>query len=302
MSYDNCYIGGFVGPKGSGKSLTLACAIVWALQSGRTVWSNMKVRTGPALLNRKTFIDGSKMVYRETEPLNWDLLYMLDESMVEGMVAIDEMSYFASSRQSMDTRNRLINTCCRQARHRSLDFLYTVRAFGWVDSYLRAETDFLVTCDDLSYSGWGRDNHVSGGTVIRQRYYDLSGLMTGHPVDFLNPGAKPYKTCLFYGTPYWDCYNTHEIISIEEAFTGVKLDMKKRLISNKQEDDGTEEKVMQCLTELALNNNEIPAGMLWAYLITKGIQGEPNTLGRLIPRQVKRRYSRAEGQLYDLSA
>jgi len=277
MSYDNCYIVGYVGPKGSGKSLSMCGALVRKMLRGEKAWSNMPVKTGAAILNRKSY-NNSKVEYKETEALNWDLLYKLDESMVEGTVAIDEITYYASSRQSMDTRNRLINTCCRQARHRSLNFLYTARAFGWVDSYLRAETDIIITCDDLSYSGWGRDNTVKGGTVIRQRYYDLSGLATGKPQDFFSGKANPYKVVKFYGTPYWDCYDTKEIISIEEAFTGVKLNLKKRYIGNEDQENAhinTEIAIAAKVAELKENNVSLTSSKFKALLKDMGLSYTP---------------------------
>ena len=303
MGYKNSVIGGFTGPKGGGKSLSMAAAIVHELLSGRRVWSNMKVKVSPALLNRRYFYNGETLTPRETEPLDWDLFYMLDESMIDGTVAIDEITYQASSRQSMATTNKLINTGIRQARHRQLNFLYTAKKFGWVDSHLREETDFVVTCEDMTYQDWGDKHQVDGGLAIRQRYYDVSGQLTGHMVNMFSTDAYPYKTCIFHGRPYWECYDTREIISIEEALSGVRLDLRKRVVSNRDTfSDETAEIVMEALVELkSAGNKRVPNDMLWALLDKKGVSGSPNTLGRYIPKTVRRMQTRGEGYMYDIS-
>jgi len=300
MSYDPSYIGGFVGNAGGGKSVSLAHTCITQMLQGRTVWSNMPVKTSPAILARHTF-KGQPITYKETEQLDWNLLYMLDGSISDGTVAIDEIGYFNDSRQSGSTKNRLINACIRQVRHRSLNFFYTALDFGMVDFRLRKETDFIVTCDDVAFKPWGKENHVKHGTVILQRYYDISGRMTGKRQDYFSPDRIPYHVFDFKAMPYWHCYDTKDVISLEEAMSGVELDLQKRKISNRPDTNGLEDKIYEALVELSLNNTEVPSSMLWAFMASKGIEGEPNTLGRYIPKTVKRKFSRNEGQIYDLT-
>lgn len=301
MPYTSSIVGAYIGNAAGGKSLSLAATCVWQMLAGRKVWSNMKVKTSPAILSRKKFIDGSDITYKETEALDWNLFYMLDDSMVNGTIAFDEIGYFADSRQSASTKNKLMNAVMRQVRHRNLNIFYTALDFGMVDYRLRYETSFVCTCEDMMFKPWGKENNVEGGICILQRYYDVSGRMTGKRQDYYDTRKTPYRVRRFRGRPYWDCYDTREIISLEEAFTGVELDLQKRRISNRANDDGVQDKVMECLGELAINNDEVPGDMLWSYLRSKGIEGVPATLGRYIPKTVKRKYSKSEGQLYDLS-
>ena len=295
-------IGAYLGPKRSGKSESLAAATVWKLCNHETVWSEMKICTGPAILARHTFMDGSPIVYRETLPLNLDKFLMLDPEIHDGTVDLDEVGYYDGAQGHMSNKNRLTNACIRQAGHRNLDLLYTERSWRRVDPYLREETDFVCDCFDLRFSPWGMDNHLAGGVVIRQRYFDVSGAITGHPVDYFSPRAKPYKVQLFYGTPYQECYDTRQLISIEEGFTNVQLDMKKRLISNKPDEDYMREAVALALEDLAVNNDEVPGDKLWEFLHSRGIEGSPNTLGRYIPHDIKRRSLRNVGVMYELDS
>lgn len=292
MSYETTYIGGYVGGAGGGKSVSLAAVNIWEMLKGRRVWSNMKVSTSKAMITRGLFF-GKKVKFKETEPIDWDLLYILDESFIDGTVSIDEIGYFADSRQSGSVKNRLINACIRQVRHRGLNFFYTALDFNMVDYRLRTETDFIVTCEDISFKPWGKENKVEPGKLILQRYYDISGKMTGKRQDFFSKDRQAYRVRRFYATPYWYCYDTREIISLEEAFTGVELDLQKRKISNR--DSYTDEKgeaIIEALIELKqAGYDRITSDELWDYLETKGIEGNPSILGRYIPKGLKRRGS-----------
>lgn len=301
MAYRKCLIIGYVGPKGGGKSLSMAQTIVWKLLSGENVWSNMPVKLSDALINRKTFVDGSDIKYKEASPLDWNLLYMLDDSIVEGTVAIDEMTYFADSRQSGSTKNRLINACIRQVRHRNLNVVYTALDMGMVDYRLRLETDLVIECEDMAYKPWGKENDVEGGITILQRYYDLSGSTTGYRTDYFNK-KKQYKAMLFHGRPYWECYDTREVISLEEAFTGVELDLQKRRISNRESfNDETAKVISDVLLELkSQGHDRVPNDVFWDMLRTHGIEGDHRQLGRYIPGDVRRGQGR-DGSFYDLS-
>ena len=296
MSYEPCFIGGFVGDKGSGKSLSLCECIVGELIEGRQVWSNMPVKLSPAILNRGYSPSGERIKDREAEPLNWDLLLMLDESIVEGTIAIDEITYNASNRKSMSTTNQLILAAIRQVRHRSLNLIYTAKSIWWVDNHLREETDFVVVCQDLAFSPWGRKNHVPGGTVILRDWYDLSGMMTGSSVR--KTGWKPYWRERFYGDPFKYCYDTGFITSLEEAFTGTQLDLKKRVISNHEDTSGYNDAIMRALVHFKSQGySEIPSSELWEHLeIEDGITDNPNQLGRYLPKDLVRRKQKYGGK------
>ncbi len=235
MNYQPNIVGAYVGYAGGGKSLSLTGLIIKQLLAGRRVWSNMPVQISPALLNRGNPF-GHISFPRTTEPLNMQLLYMLDDSLVEGTIALDEMGYYADSRLSGSIKNRLITSITRQLRHRQLHFFYTAFDFMRVDSRLRDETDFVCQCEDLAGSPWGEENeNVVGGLVILQRYFDLTGKMTKgrNVVSWYSGPRTPYSVLNFHARPFWECYDTRKIVSLEEAFSGVELDLQKTRISNR---------------------------------------------------------------------
>lgn len=306
--YTEALVMGIGGAKRNCKSLLMASSIVHKLIEGETVWSNMPVKTGPAILNRRYAPSGKLIKYGESNPLDWNLLYKLDESLIEGTIAIDEVGYQASSRQSMSTRNRLINGCIRQVGHRNLDFFWTARSFYRIDSNLRDETDVFIECEDLRFSPWGLQRKMPGGVVAQLKYYDISGAITGHSCyngySYYPDGY--YQECNFYGTPYWDCYDTKNIISLEEAFTEVHLDLKRRDISNKDEDDDNKQSLKDNLYEgiayfRKKGSDIVNSFGYWKYIKEKyDIDDDPKVLGRYLPREVQRKATH-NGFMYDFS-
>lgn len=305
--YTKSNIIGIIGPKGNDKSLLLAATIIHKIVEGESVWSNMPVKTSPAILNRRYSPSGKLIKYTESHPLDWDLFYNLDESLVDGTVAIDEIGYQAGARQSSDTRNRLINMCIRQARHRCLDFIYTARTFYRVDYYIREETDILIECKDLCFSPWGLQHKVPGGTVAQLRYFDISGQTTGKSCydGYRYDSLKYYMERNFYGTPYHDCYDTREIISLEEACTGIELTFKKRRIGNEDRESETaslKEKILDGIASLRKTGKDvIPSFTFWEFMKhTFGLQGDTARLGKFLPRETNRRMSNGV-YLYDFA-
>jgi hypothetical protein len=240
--YTKSEIIGIVGSKGNGKSLLLASMIIHKLIEGVTVWSNMPVKTSDAILARKYAPSGRPIKYAETKPLDWDLLYSLDESLVEGMIAIDEVGYQANSRESGSVRNRLVNACVRQSRHRNLDVLYTDRSFYRVDSRFREETDVIIECNDNRYSKWGKQNHVPGGYSIYLKFFDISGQQTGKSCmkGYYYDPSKYYKAYNWNSAAYLQCYDTRNIVSIDEFCSKVQLNYKVHKIGNDEEKESNE--------------------------------------------------------------
>jgi hypothetical protein len=302
-----------IGHKGAGKSLYLAYLLLRKMVEGITVWSNMKVKTSPLILARKYSPKGKYFKYCESLPLDWNLLYSLDDSLVEGVVGIDEAGYFAGARQSQDNRTRLINACLRQARHRNLDFYFTARGFMRLDSYLRDEADILIACEDLSYSPWGQFVNIRPGSVTNLKFFDLSGQETGYPVlDYLygisnfqdkKIAKYAYKEENWDGVPYWNCYNSKEIISLEEAFTGVDIRMRRRRISNYDQEEETNkqrEVVMDNIRAFVdAGNEKIATFAFWKKVKSDGIKGDNAQLARLLPEGVRR--INRNGYFYDFS-
>lgn len=228
MGYERSTIMAITGARGSGKSLALAYFGVLDLMRGKTVWSNMPIKISPKL---SKIWNVPKL---ESKPLDLDAFYTLDAGLAEGTICLDETQNLSDSRTSMSLKNRILNAMIAQVRKRSLKIYYTVQDINWVDQRLRFATDIELKCFDLAYSPWGFQRHIDYGLYIRFDYLDLSGYMTGKSYF---QTYRPYKTQQFKGRNIWECYDSRKVTNLEEAFTSIELDLKRRKISNKDDND-----------------------------------------------------------------
>jgi hypothetical protein len=285
----------YTGPKRSGKSLLMVHRAVWDMASGRTVWSNIPIHT-PKFLVDKGF------PYREAKPLDWNSFYLLSEEYQEGTVCLDEAVYTDDSRSSLTMKNKLINTIMNQVGHRSLNVYYTVKSHSWMDRRLVFETDLRIECFDLALSTWGRKNGLTRGKVIKLIYYDLSGAVTGYRYE---DSKRPFNTKLFnVGDKYWDAYDTKRIVGLEEVFTGVKVDLQQRVISNKK---AVDQDLLNALYQIASQVRENSADMTgkcsdyWDLVYRVGIDGDPRHLGKYMRLLGVDKKPKRGGDIYDFS-
>jgi hypothetical protein len=292
-SYTHSTVVAITGPKRSGKSLLLARLLGYDLIIGRTVWSTMPVHT-PSFLIKK----GCPRL--TTEVINWDKLYLLDKDYEEGTIGIDESIYWDDSRTSLSMRNKLLNTVMNQVGHRNLNVYYTVKTQGWLDRRLQFETDIEIRCFDLAMTPWGRSNHVKRGTVIRLEFYDKSGAFTGKQYnDKYN--FRPFKSLIWTRADrWWDAYNTKELVGLEEMFTGVKVDMRQRVISNKASYDSEVEDALYNLASEFLSRGceEAQCDTYWTMARDQGIPGDPRQLGKYLKPLKIGRKQKADGNYY----
>jgi hypothetical protein len=174
-------------------------------------------------------------------PLDWNLLYKMDAGLANGAVVIDELQYFGDSRKSGSVKNQILNSVIMQVRKRQLDFYYSVKNLRWIDVRLRFETDFEFACEDAHrlYPAQAPNK----GEIIIWKFRELSGILTGHSWDdprvetdwdksYFGQSRREQKI-QFTGFPFWFIYNTKDVVSLEDAFTKVRLDLTERVISDK---------------------------------------------------------------------
>lgn len=261
------------GSRGSGKSLFMTALAVADLRKGKSVWSNMPVKVVGTV--RKKY----NLPLLKTKPLDMDAFYALSEELQDGVVCIDEAQNMGDSRASLTLKNRLLNAIIAQVRKRSLNVYFTVQDPSWVDVRLRFATDVEVECYDLAYSPWGRSKNVAYGELIRCHFKDLSGYKTGQ--SFFKTG-KYYKRNILKGSRYWSCYDSKAVTDLEEAFTTVKLDLKQRVISNKDNKfEYDKEAIDNYLNELPGNKPQVDPRYIVLKQIVTGLKGAPITAARL---------------------
>lgn len=279
------------GPKGSGKSLIMSRILFNYMHcAGKPVWSTMPVKTPDAYREQ-----GVPLL--ETKTVDWDALYTLSEGYQDGVLGLDESVYFSDKRNSLTLKNRILNVAYNQIRHRSLSLVMTVKDLNWLDGRLRYEADYEVKCRDLALTPWGRRNDISRGTWIHLEVIDLSGAFGGQP------GKRIQKVIYPHGDIYWTAYNDKEIVGLEELYTGLKLDFKQRIISNKASVNAEYEEVISSLVNefVSKGSSEVPCDTFRMIAGKQGIDIDERQLGRYLSAMgITRRQKSGGSRVYDL--
>jgi hypothetical protein len=262
---------------------------------GRKCWSTMPVQTPSYFLKK-----GYPMV--KSLAINWDSLYMLDGEYENGTIGLDESIYYDDSRSSLSMKNRLMNAIMNQVGHRNLNVYYTVKKNGWMDRRLQDETDIRVECLDLAKTDWGRKNSVTPGMVIRLDFYDLSGYFSNRVYD-PKYNYKPFTSILWNDAKrYWDSYDTRAIVGLEDMMTGVKVDMKQRLLSNKDSvNDDTRQAIHDLARSIGDSGDKMPCDSFWEVVKGMNIPGGSRQLGQYLREIGVKHVQKRGGNLYDFS-
>ncbi len=248
---------GATGRRGEGKTKTLSLWIAKKLAVGDPVWSNVAVKY---YLNDG--FDNLKLC--ETKPLDMVALGQLEAELTSGVVAISELQYFADSRNSNSTKNKLINSAIFQVRKRALSFYFDCKYLTWVDVRIRFELDTEFHCQDFAHTTEGIDKEIPEGITTLHEIKDLEGWsgevcsladsISAPPQDYFESkgrgyeghfGPQPiyapgiYKQQVF-DRLVWNIYKTNDVVNASEIYAGVEMIVDKRRVDvrhNKDEDE-----------------------------------------------------------------
>jgi hypothetical protein len=120
-------------------------------------------------------------------------IFEMKESLKNTIMGIDEFHIFLDCRKSSNKKNTLLTYFILQTRHLGVHLYFTTQDIGQVDVRLRRMLDILVYCQKL---------HIPD--YFKLRIYDYR--------DTMNITQSQH---LFYGKPYYDLYDTTEIIDIQ---------------------------------------------------------------------------------------
>lgn len=222
---DESYIWGVSGVRGSGKSMTLAYLGVRTLAMGLPVWSNFPIKFQYLQHHHDPKI-------LESTPLNFKDLFNLSPDYFGGLILIDEYQDWANALSFMTTQNKILNSVWAQIRKNQLSFAYGAKKLRWIDIKTREETDIEIGCTDASRAPSNRFKYKRGQMVFWD-FKDWSGNWTGEAYED-NPITYPSK---FFAEPIWGAYDTNQRFNIFEAMRGLKLDLEKTVISDKNPED-----------------------------------------------------------------
>lgn len=295
-SYTHSTVVSITGAKRSGKSLLLSRMLNIDMIKERTVWSTIPVHT-------PSFLVKEGLPLLKSKDVDWDMLYMLSEEYVEGTLGFDEGTNVDDRRASGSVRNRLVNAAMNQVGHRNLNVYTTVKVKTWMDGRFNYEVDLEIRCRDIALLPWGRKNRVTRGTMIRLDFFDHSGAITGRPYnDKYN--FRPFRTLIWKNADkWWDSYDTKKITSLEELYTKVRVDIREKVISNKEKiNNEIQSTLFNIASEIKSRGNEtVPCDAFWMVAEDYGIEGDSRSLGRHLKGLNIKRKQKTDGNIYDLS-
>lgn len=169
-----------IGDMGSGKTCFMTAVLKLSHDLGRKIIANYQLNFDYQLMS-------------------FDELKKFPEDLRDCDVAMDELGTGADSYDFMSEKSQNITKLVTQIRKRHSRCYYTVQRFKFITRRLRVLTDGFILCEDLDK----HEDHEAPGFVcdglFRLEFYDSD----------LNPTRKPET---FDGKPFWDLYDTDEII------------------------------------------------------------------------------------------
>jgi hypothetical protein len=282
------------GLKGSGKSASLAWLSAKALASGIKVWSNMNVKFYLVRAN-------GTLELCESMPLDWGAVLMLSEELNGGALVVDELSYFASSRQSMSVRNKIMNAAVNQVRKRALDFYTSVKWLRQIDMNIREELDAQISCEDYARTAHGQYLGLDKGCIVKQLYRDISG-WSGHATS-ANTQRESYQggenrgrdelgepvyaddgdVREFHARFTWPIYNSYDVVAMADAFRKVQMDLTPEIITDKPRLEDIQKKIL-AVRDMFVTRGETEVGTVQfreALSLVK-VNLDPKPLGKLL--------------------
>lgn len=220
-------VAGFIGPRGSGKTLTLAWLGLKDMANGIPVLANFQIK-GP-------FRKGNEVVNVESLPLDLPTLLTMSQEIRRAIAIIDEINLWFENTKWMTNGNRLISIFLQQIRKRELSVYYSTQNFKWADGRIRWQTDILTRCQDIAKTPMGMMANVKRGEFISLQTIDFSGYITGQPWDE-KKGGHIFPSIL-EARPIWDCYDTTQIVNPWEAMAKVELKRPKLTIDITGDDE-----------------------------------------------------------------
>ena len=164
-----------LGNRGGGKTLFMTFLAVQAQKNGKAVYSNFDLYG----------VDYNKITFKE--------LSTLPEHLNNALVLTDEMHMGADAYDFLKKDTRAFATFATQLRKRKVYWFYTTQIFSQVAKRVRNQTDYIISTSKVDKAG-----------IFKLEIYDRS--QAGELLDI------PIKSFLFDGKPYFEYYDTNQVI------------------------------------------------------------------------------------------
>lgn len=172
---------GVIGDRGSGKTLFMTREAHMQYLNGKKIYSNYKLK----------FPESEKTKKPELLPNEFFINYE-DHNLKNCCLFLDEVYVYIDSRTSISRTNKIMSYFFNQTRKTGVDLYYSTQFFSQVDKRLRHNTERFVLPKAFKL----KDN------IVIQ-------------VDICNRDLKVLDKWQFLGKPYYNFYDTDEIIKFE---------------------------------------------------------------------------------------
>lgn len=160
------------GSMGSGKTLLTTALAYQYYNQGSVIYANY----------------GLKFPYK---PLKMEDISNCDFDYSNALLIFDEIHLFMDSRTSASKKNRIISYFITQSRKRNIVLIYTTQQSHQIDKRLRSNTDYFISCENLSPKNSKEDVFIKWT---------------------LNDMDQHRKTFVFKADPFFNLYDTHQMI------------------------------------------------------------------------------------------
>lgn len=256
-------ITGVIGPEGAGKTVLMTyLALLHKARGG-------KLLTFPGY----TVTNGHGK--QLSEQLDIDQWVTMPPELRDALICIDEVQNFFNSRRHMSVLNYLFANLAAQRRHRNIAVIYTVQDWGWLDDRVRWLTHVLITCYDLYWSPWGKEQQLQRGELVSANFFDVKGFFTGKP---WTPGPQ----FLLKAKEIWPCYDSYADVDTWSGLTKIEFKKPKLTIDLTESKEESEGEVIQGKAQNKVSIEEKDMAMLSKLANTPGVN--PTVLGQLARR------------------
>lgn len=166
-------------------------AITGAIGSGKTLYMT-RCLYREKMKNYDVRIITNYNVNFEHETIDAKELFDLKTTLKNSKLGIDEMHIFMDCRDSLKMTNKKMTHFILQTRHLGVDLYFTTQDISQVDIRLRRMIDYLVHCSKTEFED-----------IFKITIVDYTDIMNIKRNEFL-----------FNGKPYYDLYDTTELIDI----------------------------------------------------------------------------------------
>lgn len=217
IPYEDATITVFVGLRGAGKTCKLAEVAMMSLALwGRPTYSDIPF--GGYLCGK----------YYVTEPLPNNIFVTYAKGVPRGsVIVVDELQEFFDRQDWMTVQSKMGTSAFAQIRKLGLIIFGATQFFTDLNPRIARQVDYLLECQDLHYTPWGRDNDVPKGHVSLQRWYDLSGRHGKSARSKLNPhmiDGEPYRQTIMNARALWEYFNTLKLTALNQRFQKFQIE------------------------------------------------------------------------------